>query len=186
MGWGPMLPTSHRSLCARPRGPLGTNTYSGHLCARDREFLSKEQSTLLPLFGLISKRKMVSRRLLWIGSHGLRSCCQNLVSMRERPCFPVAGNSGHPKTLATMNPRAHLLALAWACSPPAPSIFQASWPLLMPLPVPRMFFPHFCLDHYFRSYIAPAHLNITLLSEALPDALYHTWSCIFQSPLPLV
>lgn len=86
--------------------PLGTNTYSGHLCARDREFLSKEQSTLLPVLGPISTCRMVSRRPSGSDLMVFDLAVKTLASMCERPCSPEAGSSRHPETLATMNPRA--------------------------------------------------------------------------------
>lgn len=81
--------------------PIGTNTSS-----RDREFLSKEQSTLLALLGLISKCRMVSRRPSGSDFTVFDPAVKILAPMCESPCVPVAGSSGHPKTLDTMNPRA--------------------------------------------------------------------------------
>lgn len=100
MGWGPMLPASHGSLCARPRVPLGTNTSS-----RDREFLSKEQSTLLALLGLISKCRTVSRRPSGSDLMVFNPAAKILAPVCESRCIHVAGSSGHPKTLDTMNLR---------------------------------------------------------------------------------
>lgn len=87
MGWGPMLP-SHRSLCARPRGPIGTNTYSGHLCARDRGILEQRAEHTASSFDLISKRKLVSRRPSGSDLMVFDPAVKILVSMHERPLLP--------------------------------------------------------------------------------------------------
>ena len=119
---------------------------------------------------------------LWIGSHGLRSCCQNPGTCVPEPLRPCGRELRTPKNTWYNEPE-DITCLLWpgTCPPSAPSIynaliFQASWPLLRLSPLPRMFFPRFFLDHYCRS----TYFQINITSVGNPP-WYSTWSFIFRS-----